>query len=290
MATNYQLGRGALRPKLASKVIRLVTIDVDGTLLDSSSSLPPTVREAVNELDARGVGVVLATARSPAALRVVLRELHFVPWLICFSGAWIGELELRSLTSQRAWWEKRHSASVARWIVETALANNVEPNVYGLETWRVRTLTREILAESQITNTRPTIAAEVLDQNEEPYKILLVTGEDVATARLHDIAKLVQSRSTATFSKPNYLEIIPLGVNKARSLATLAQLKGIELSQVAAIGDGLNDLEMPQEAGIGIAMGNAAQEVISAADWITATNDEGGVAHAVRKLINEDLI
>jgi len=216
----YTGKRTLLFLKVGSKVIRLVAIDVDGTLLDSSSSLPSTVREAMNELDARGVGVVLATARSPKALRVVLRELHFAPWLICFSGAWIGELELRSLTPRQTWWEKRHSASVARWIVETALANNIEPNVYGLETWRV----------------------------------------------------------------------IPLGVNKARSLTTLAQLRAIELSQVAAIGDGLNDLEMLREAGIGIAMGNAAQEVISAADWITATNDEGGVAHAVRKLINEDLI
>ena len=66
----YTGKRTLLFLKVGSKVIRLVAIDVDGTLLDSSSSLPPTVREAVDELDARGVGVVLATARSPKALRV----------------------------------------------------------------------------------------------------------------------------------------------------------------------------------------------------------------------------
>jgi Cof subfamily protein (haloacid dehalogenase superfamily) len=96
--------------------------------------------------------------------------------------------------------------------------------------------------------------------------------------------------STATFSKPNYLEIVPIGVDKAKALVKLANSLGIELSQVAALGDGQNDIEMLREAGLGIAMGNASDAVKSAADWITGTNDEDGVAQAVRRLVSSGLV
>jgi hydroxymethylpyrimidine pyrophosphatase-like HAD family hydrolase len=95
----------------------------------------------------------------------------------------------------------------------------------------------------------------------------------------------VQSFSTATFSKSNYLEIIPPGVNKAKAVAELAQTLGVELSQVAALGDGENDVEMLKEVGLGIAMGNACDDAKAAAGWLTGTNDEGGVAQAVRRLM-----
>jgi Cof subfamily protein (haloacid dehalogenase superfamily) len=270
--------------------IRLVAIDVDGTLLDSSHRLQKPVGEALDELIARGVNVVLATARSPQVLRIVLGELTFAPFLVCFSGAWIGQVDLRTLTPRPALWEKRHTTSSARLIVETALAHDVEPNVFGPGTWRVRTLTKEILAESLITDTRPTITPEILREGDEPNKILLITSEGDATARLGAIAETVRSVSNATFSKSNYLEIIPFGVNKAKALTALIRMRGLEFSQVAALGDGLNDLEMVREAAIGIAMGNAADELKSAADWITGTNDEAGVAQAVRKLICEGMI
>jgi P-type E1-E2 ATPase len=67
-------------------------------------------------------------------------------------------------------------------------------------------------------------------------------------------------------------------------LQHVTAILGLELSQVAAIGDGLNDIEMLREAGLGIAMGNAPEAVKSVADWVTGTNNEAGVAQAVRKL------
>jgi 5-amino-6-(5-phospho-D-ribitylamino)uracil phosphatase len=114
---------------------------------------------------------------------------------------------------------------------------------------------------------------------------MLITGETEPTDPLQTIARLIKPLCGATFSKPNYLEIIPIGVNKANALAEVARELKIEPLQVAAIGDGLNDVEMLREAGIGIAMGNASAEVKSAADWVTGTNDEDGVAQAVQALL-----
>ncbi len=268
--------------------MRLVAVDVDGTLLDSSHQLRSNVRDSLSQLASSGVKIVLATARGPQALGLIVRQLSFSPLLICFSGGWIGELE--SMSPVNVLQDKRLTPSAARVILTAALAYQIEPNIFTPSAWRVRTITPAIRTECAIVESEPQITPDLLGDNEKPSKIMLITSDDEQTSALPKIAKLVNPLSTTTFSKPNYLEIIPIGVNKARALTTVAQNRGVELSQVAAIGDGMNDLEMLSEVGLGIAMGNAAETVKSAAKWVTGTNDEEGVAQAVTKLVNEGFV
>ena len=270
--------------------VRLVAVDVDGTLLDGSHRLRANVRDSLDHLASSGVKIVLATARGPQALGLIVRQLNFSPWLICFSGGWIGELDFGSLLAKTVLRDKRLAPSAARVIVTAAFAHNIEPNIYTPNEWRVRTLTPEIRAESVIVESAPLVTPNLLGENEKPSKIMLITGEDEQTKPLTNIANLIKPLSTTAFSKPNYLEIIPIGMNKANALATVAQSLGVELSQSAAIGDGLNDLELLREVGLGIAMGNASGTVKSAAKWVTGTNDEEGVAQAVARLISERLV
>ncbi len=255
--------------------VQLVAVDVDGTLLDGSHRLRANVRDSLDQLASSGVKIVLATARGPHALGLIVRQLSFSPWLVCFSGGWIGELDSGSLLAKTVLCDKRLTPSAARVIVTAAFAHNIEPNIYTPTEWRVRTLTPEIRAESVIV---------------ESAQIMLITGDGEQTKPLTNIANLIKPLSTTTFSKPNYLEIIPIGVNKANALATVAQSLGVELSQSAAIGDGLNDLELLREVGLGIAMGNASETVKSAAKWVTGTNEEEGVAQAIQRLVNEGLV
>lgn len=266
-------------------MIRVLAVDVDGTLLDSSHALRAEVSDALRRLSRSGVTVVLATARGPMALHEIVRKLRFTPLLVCFSGAWTGEWDPEASTVSRTRFDKRLAAPAAQSILATALAHRVEPNVFTPEAWRVRTMTPEILAESQIVNFQPLIAPDLLGAGEQPSKIMLITSTGKPANVLRTIAHSVQSFSTATFSKPNYLEIIAPGVNKAKALIELAQTLGVDLSQVAAIGDGENDVEMLQAVGLGIAMGNACEAAKAAAGWLTGTNDEGGVAQAVRRLM-----
>ena len=292
-----EYGRANIRQKEASpglrmslRAIKAFAVDVDGTLLDSDHRLSVAAKEALCDLAASNIRIVLATARGPGVLGAVLRSLPISPLLICFSGAWIGEIDSESLTPTRTVLDRRHSLSVARTILATALGLNVEPNVFTLDTWRARKMTTEIMLESQITECHPVITSDLLEDGEEPSKILLITGANESSQPLHVIADSVQSLSNAAFSKPNYLEIVPLGVNKAEALKQLAAILGLDLSQFAAIGDGLNDIEMLKEAGLGIAMGNAPDAVKSVADWVTGTNDEAGVAQAVQRLFKDGLI
>jgi Cof subfamily protein (haloacid dehalogenase superfamily) len=278
-------------PRMMSRrVIKLVAIDVDGTLLDGDHQLRDAVKDSLYELAARNIHVVLATARGPQALNPVLRLLQFSPLLVCFSGAWVGEIDRPSLVPKKVMLERRHSLSVARSIVATALDHNVEPHVLTVDTWRTRKMSPETILECQLTECRPIITSDLLEDGVEPNKILLIAPEHDSSQALHAIADSVQSLSSAAFSKPNYLEIVPKGANKASALVHLVAILGLDLSQVAAIGDGYNDIEMIREAGLGIAMANAPSAVKSAAGWVTGTNNEAGVAQAVKRLFGEGLI
>jgi Cof subfamily protein (haloacid dehalogenase superfamily) len=274
-------------PASGKSAVRLFAIDVDGTLLDSSHRLKTVVRDAVCRLSASGVQVVLATARGPQAVRDIVRQFDFSPWLIGFSGAWIGELDVGSLEPKNVRSDERIAAAQARLILSTAISNNVEPNVFTPESWRVRAMTPEILEECAIVNLKPIQTSELMTMEEPPSKIMLISRLDQIAA-LEQIQESVRGVATGTFSKPNYLEILPAGVNKARALINLAASLGVELSEVAAIGDAPNDLEMLNEVGFAIAMGNASDRVKTAADLVVNTNDNAGVAEAVETILSRN--
>jgi Cof subfamily protein (haloacid dehalogenase superfamily) len=275
------------KPAPAKSAVRLFAIDVDGTLLDSSHRLKTVVRDAVCRLAASDVQVVLATARGPQAVRDIVRQLDFSAWLIGFSGAWIGELDARSLEPKNVRSDERIPTAAARSVLSTAISHSVEPNVLTPDSWRVRTLTPEILEECVIVNLQPVQTSQLVSSEDSPSKIMLISGLDQIGA-LKQIQESVQGVATGTFSKPNYLEILPAGVNKAKALAKVAVGFGLELSEIAAIGDGPNDLEMLNEVGFAIAMGNASDHVKTAADLVVGSNDNAGVAEAVEKILNRN--
>jgi Cof subfamily protein (haloacid dehalogenase superfamily) len=226
----------------------------------------------------------LATARGPQAVRDIVRQFNFSPWLIGFSGAWIGELDSGSLEPKNVRSDERIAAAQAHSVLSTAISHNVEPNIFTPDSWRVRTMTEEILEECAIVNLKPIQTSELMTMEEPPSKIMLISRLDQIGV-LKEIQESVRGVATGTFSKPNYLEILPAGVNKAKALTKVAAVFGLELSEIAAIGDGPNDLEMLNEVGFAIAMGNASERVKVVADLVVGSNDNAGVAEAVEKIL-----
>jgi Cof subfamily protein (haloacid dehalogenase superfamily) len=277
-----------MKKPAAQKSVRLFAIDVDGTLLDSAHRLRSEVKEAVNRLAASGCQVALATARGPQAVVEIVQQFDFAPSLICFSGGWIGELDSTSMRPANVQLDRRLSADVAGSILNEAINQGVEPNVFTPDSWRVRKLTDEIAEEIRIVNLQPLVSDELLADDIEPSKIMLISRLDAADKALPLIEKSIQSLTTVTYSKRNYLEVLPVGVNKAKAVAALSEFLGVDLSEVAAIGDGRNDLEMLSEAGFAIAMGNASDRVKAAADLVARSNDEAGVAQAVEEILTRN--
>jgi Cof subfamily protein (haloacid dehalogenase superfamily) len=271
---------------MKSSSIQLFAIDVDGTLLDRTHRLRTDVKDSVCRLAASGLEIALATARGPAAVREIVRQFDFSPWLICFSGGWIGKLDSPSLQPKDVRLDHRISGAAAHKILTTAFSQNLEPNVFTPESWRVRKMTAEILQESKIVNLQPAVVTDLLADGEEPSKIMLISSIDEPSDVLRRIQESIRSFGTATFSKTNYLEVLPVGVNKAKALALLTEMLGFELSRVAAIGDAPNDLEMLKEVGLAIAMGNASSEIKALAKWVVGTNDEAGVTQAAQRLLD----
>ena len=277
-------------PAAGKSAVRLVAVDVDGTLLDGAHRLRTEVKEAINRLAASGCRVVLATARGPQAVVEIVRQFDFAPSLICFSGGWIGELDSTLMEAANVRFDRRLAADFAGSILNEAINQGVEPNVFTPDSWRVRKLTDEIEEEMRIVNLQPLVSEELLAGNIEPSKIMLISRLDKADIALPSIERAIQSLSTVafstiTYSKRNYLEILPGGVNKAKAVAAFSQSLGVDLSEVAAIGDGLNDLEMLSEAGFAIAMGNASDRLKAVADLVVRSNDEAGVAQAVEEIL-----
>jgi Cof subfamily protein (haloacid dehalogenase superfamily) len=275
-------------PAPRKSVVRLFAIDVDGTLLDGAHRLRTEVKVAVNRLAASGCQVALATARGPQAVIEIIQQFDFAPSLICFSGGWIGELDAMSMRPANVQLDRRLSADVAGSIVNEAINQGVEPNVFTPDSWRVRKLTHEIAEEIRIVNVQPLVSDELLADDIEPSKIMLISRLDAADKALPPIERSIQSLTTVTYSKRNYLEILPVGVNKAKAVAALSEILGVDLSEVAAIGDGLNDLEMLSEAGFAIAMGNASDRVKAAADLVVRSNDKAGVVQAVEEILTRN--
>ena len=89
-------------------------------------------------------------------------------------------------------------------------------------------------------------------------------------------------------SEPYFLEVMPMGIDKAASLSKLLQMLGLTADQMICCGDGFNDITMLEYAGLGVAMANAKNEVLAAADYVTASNDENGILQVIQKFVLAD--
>jgi 5-amino-6-(5-phospho-D-ribitylamino)uracil phosphatase len=118
-----------------------------------------------------------------------------------------------------------------------------------------------------------------------PNKILLIGAREVLIQPRDDLASRYGNSFDAVFSHNTYLELLPKGADKAKALMDLAREQGIDPGEVAAVGDAQNDLGMIRAAGYGVAMSNAIPEVRQAARWITASNDEAGVARLIDRIL-----
>ncbi|MEY8752557.1 Cof-type HAD-IIB family hydrolase [Alkalicoccobacillus gibsonii] len=238
------------------KEIKLVALDIDGTLLNSVHTLSEENIAAIKEAQDKGVYVVLSTGRSLMTTSEHAETLKLTSYLVTVNGSEIWDRDLNlvernKLDSQfvQKMWDLRNEHGTHAW------ATSVD------KVWR---------------NEMP----EDIHQSE-----WLKFGFDVMDDETRlTILKELQSHPELEISNssPTNLEINAAGVNKAQGLKKVCEFLGLTMDQVMAVGDSLNDLAMIKEAGLGVAMGNAQQLVKDTADWVTTTNDEAGVAHAIR--------
>ncbi|MCA1494117.1 Cof-type HAD-IIB family hydrolase [Sinorhizobium alkalisoli] len=251
---------------------RLLVTDVDRTLLTHGYELPTSVVGSFRALRESGVRIVLATARSPEAIRPYAERLDVSDLVICFNGGWVGDVA--SSVAQRATSIER---SAALNVVEFALARGLATLWYA--NGKVYTVGPNPVAEREVVITGETLAVVemVADLPGEPGKIMCVRT-DPQDAGFDALKDAFSNSLMVAGSHWRLLEVGPLDVSKRAAIEVLAGELGIDAKDCVAAGDAENDLGMLRWAGTAVTVANAIDEIKAFAAFVGPSCDEGGMA------------
>lgn len=257
----------------------LLAMDLDGTLLSSRDTVSDANIAAVRAAAHRGVIPVVATGRVRGEAQFALDRLGTVRYFIGMNGGRVEDLRDGTVLADRPF--APDTAEEARRMLERAdcfYQIYADGGVYCTERNR-RRLAQSGLSAHYVAMFGP--AVQVWEGRGQIYKFLAVTHDLALRQRLGEIVGM-----DLVTSLPGYCELIPTGLDKAVALAELARLVGIGPERILAIGDSENDRGMLRMAGRGVAMGNAGEALRRLADWVAPTNDEDGVAWAIRRFLS----
>ena len=262
--------------------ITLLVSDVDRTLLTHDYVLRDDVISALARLRAAGAQVVLATARSPEAVRPYAERLGATGLAICFNGGWIGDLSTG---------ETHVSTPVPRDDAMAVMAAAQEIGVVAL--WYgaggISTIGEHPLAirEAKITGESLRLVDALADLPGEPGKIMCVRADPDDDTGFEAMRLRFSNRLAVAGSHPRLLEIGSQDVSKRVAVEWVARHLGADQASTAAAGDAENDLDMLHWAGTRLTVENGIDDLKRIADFVAPSCDAGGLAVAVDWLMRE---
>ena len=268
-------------------MIKLVAIDMDGTLLNSNKELLEETKQYFKDFHKKETEtlLVLCTGRPETGIRPYLKDLGYLEenhYIISQNGANIYE----SRTGKRVMDAFLDSAAIQKWI-ELGKKHGISVMGAGVDYYYCfdQEPTEWMEFDVKLVSGKLKRIPTKESLNTDFYKILLMGDEE----QLNEFETFIPQEWRDEFyvvrSQKYLVEVLTKGVNKAFGLEKLAQKLNILPSEIAAIGDAANDIEMLEYAGLAIAMGNASEEVKSISDIVTDTNENNGVIKAIDQLI-----
>ena len=266
----------------------IIALDLDGTLTNSEKNITPRTFDALMKAQREGVRLVLASGRPTFGIAALANQLQLADYggyVLSYNGGriidWCEKTVIFSQVVDQKLvpilydFAEKAQLPIVTYLPEAILASKNEG---------------EYLAEEARINGMPVVVAQ--NFVEEAMQIaggstkFLIPGEPELLIQLESAMKAALSEQMEVFrSAPFFLELPPKGIDKAQSLQRLLTHLGLERESLMAFGDGFNDLSMIQFAGQGVAMANAVEEVKSIADFVTTSNEEDGIAHALEQLL-----
>ena len=263
----------------------LIATDVDGTLLDDDEKVSPRTSAAVRAAHDAGAQFVLATGRPPRWIKPVVDQLGFAPMAVCANGAVVYDPSTDRIVSARTL-----SADVLGELAE--IATRLIPGA-GLAVERVGRSAHDAATPQFVSSpgyehawlNPDNTEVSIEDLLSAPAIKLLIRKPGARSADLAaELASHIGTQGDITYStNEGLVEIMPLGVSKATGVAEVARPRGISAAEVVTFGDMPNDVPMLSWAGLGVAMGNAHPDAVAAADEVTASNVEDGVARVLER-------
>lgn len=261
--------------------IRLVLADVDGTLLTDDKILTEPVVAAAQALRAAGIWLAIISARPPRGMRMLVDALDITMPLCGFNGGVIVAPDF-SVVCQHLL-----SPEIARSAVSLLGARNMQVWVFVGRDWLVRDADGPYVGfEQRTVGFAPTVATDFDAALDHPAKIVGVSRDFAGLAQCEgEVRAALDGQASVVRSQPYYLDITHPLANKGAALSAIAELSMIAPDEIAAIGDGHNDVAMFERSGLSIAMGNASDAVKARANLVTASNADDGFATAVRQIL-----
>lgn len=265
----------------------LIAIDLDGTLVRSDQRISPHTIDTLIRVQQQGVKVAIASGRPTFGTAHVADALHlenFDGYVMSYNGGEIYNWGTK---------ERLHAQTLDR---------DVIPYIYNMckkeQGMHIMTyIDREVISEvtdndyicySSMRNRMPIRQVDDFVTAAQSTGIVkcIIVGEPTLLPSLEKkMQDTLKGKAGVFRSEPFFLEIVPEGIDKAHGLDILLQKIGMHREELIAFGDGYNDIPMLQFAGLGVAMGNAAEEIKKAADMVTLSNNDDGVVNVLESLI-----
>lgn len=260
--------------------IKLIALDMDGTLLNRQKLVPEQNSTAIKKAMEQGIYVTISTGRMPASASYFAKNLKMnCPVISCNGGV------VKSLDTNESIFEAHFPVATIRELIEYAYAKKWYIRWYIGDTIYVPYVDMDMFPAYKTTKGLNIVG---VGDNYEPYlenvTQLVVCDLEGNIQKIYDEISTVFAGKIGLQQNTGYtMDITPYGITKAVGLEKLAEYLGIKQEEIMACGDGDNDLTMIEYAGLGVAMENGIDEVKEIAQFITKDCDEAGIAHAIEK-------
>jgi hypothetical protein len=279
--------RSAARETAPAFPIRLVALDLDGTLVGDDLLLRDRTRVAIRAAIERGVSVSIVTGRMATSALGFARDLGIRDPLVGYQGALIravpppGTERLGKLLLHRPL-----AAAAAREAIDWTRQMGLDPHVNHLERFIIRADDPRADDYSAFLGGRAVLVDDLLAWLRRPVSKIIAVSDGPMDESVLDVAReRFAGRADVTISHPRFLEFLRPGVSKGTAVRWLARRASVPLANVLAIGDQFNDLEMIATAGHGAAMPHAPAPVRSAARYIAERLEDEGAARLIEDLV-----
>ena len=269
--------------------IRLIALDLDGTLLDSEKRLPPENRAALERAHRAGAYIVPATGRYFSAMPEEVRALPFLRYAITINGARVSDAD-DSEVLYAADLPLKLALELMRWLDTLPVIYDCYMDNAG---WMTESMQRRAAEYStdihylrmvrDKRNPVPELKAFLAERGHDIQKVQFFTNDLELRA---EVLRTCAERFPGTVASSAWyknVEINAADATKGKALSGLCRALGVDPSETLAFGDGLNDVSMLRAAGVGVAMGNAVDAVKAAADLVAQDCDHAGVAEVVNR-------
>lgn len=268
-----------VEPTDVRRPIRLVAVDLDGTLLNDSKQISQQTIDALKCLPSRGVRVVIASARPPRSVRRIHAQLGLDTLQINYNGALIWDEANRRVVHHEPM-----DGCIARSIIDEARDwfDEVLVTCEVLDRWYTDRFEQPYTTETGRLF-RPDVVAPLDEFCHQPITKLMLLGEKRLISRLESLFQDRHADVSQVRADPELIQFMHRRASKGAALRQVAAHYDVPMEHVMAIGDAANDVPMLRAAGVAVAMDNATAAVKSAAHWIAPSNNDHGVHAALVK-------